>query len=116
MADNNILNSVSSWIIQIKKELNAQIKNEITEIESKYGLTYSHTKDRAYNKLQDLNTYYKAMLDRGEYLDSDQITQAKADLKLAFPSGRSGISDLGGIYQETYDLIEALATKTEKQA
>ena len=56
------------------------------------------------------------MLDRGEYLDSDQITRAKADLKLAFPSGRSGISDLGGVYQKTYDLIEALATRTEKQA
>ena len=116
MADNNILNSVSSWVIQIKKELDAQIKSEIAGIESKYGLTPSLTKDRGFNKLQDLNTYYQAMLDRGEYLDSDQITRAKADLKLALPSNRNGMSDLGGIYQKTYDLIEALATKTEKQA
>ena len=116
MADNNILNSVSSWVIQVKKELNAQIKNEIAEIESKYGLTSSRTKDRAYNKLQNLNTYYQAMLDRGEYLDSDQITQAKTDLRLAFPSGRGNMSDLGEIYQKTYDLIETLATKTGKQA
>ena len=82
MADNNILNSVSSWVIQIKKELDAQIKSEIAGIESKYGLTSSRTKDRAFNKLQNLNTYYQAMLDRGEYLGSDQITRAKADLKL----------------------------------
>ena len=67
MADNNILNSVSSWVIQIKKELDAQIKSEIAGIESKYGLTPSLTKDRGFNKLQDLNTYYQAMLDRGEY-------------------------------------------------
>ena len=64
MADNNILNSVSSWVIQIKKELDAQIKSEIAGIESKYGLTPSLTKDRGFNKLQDLNTYYQAMLDR----------------------------------------------------
>ena len=51
MADNNILNSVSSWVIQIKKELDAQIKSEVAEIESKYGLTSSRTKDRAFNKL-----------------------------------------------------------------
>lgn len=116
MADNNILNSVSSWVIQIKKELDAQIKSEIAGIESKYGLTSSRTKDRGFNKLQNLNTYYQAMLDRGEYLDSDQITRAKADLKLALPSNRNGMSDLGGIYQKTYDLIEALTAKTEKQA
>ena len=51
MADNNILNSLSSCVIQIKKELDAQIKSEIAGIESKYGLTPSLTKDRGFNKL-----------------------------------------------------------------